>query len=253
MFGGVLARMRYELDRERGFVETLQSAASVRIVAPPYLAIGTAYRSATRGTRIGGDVFDVYRLDQHRTLLAIGDVSGKGLAAAVDTTFVRYALRALAGEGLAPDEIVRRFDALYRGAQPAPESFVTLFAGIHDRRDGSLSYTNAGHEGVWIRRGAAVEMLPPTGPIVGLGNIPFAAGRAPLPPGDILVLATDGLTEARGPRGEMLDIERVTAWIAAADAGTPQRLVDELVGFVTRYARGRIDDDMAILAVEPLP
>jgi CHASE3 domain sensor protein len=253
VFGGVLARMRYELDRERGFVETLQSAASVRLVAPPYLAIGTAYRSATRGTRIGGDVFDVYRLDENRTLLAIGDVSGKGLAAAVDTTFVRYALRALAGEGLPPDEIVRRFDALYRGANPAPESFVTLFTGIHDRRDGSLAYANAGHEGAWVRRGTTVEMLPPTGPIVGLGDFPFAAARAPLGPGDSLVLATDGLTEARTPRGEMLGADRVTAWLAAAGASSPQRMVDELLAFMTRYTRGRIDDDLAILAVEVLP
>src|SRR6202035_2291136 len=77
VFGAVIARMRRELDRERGFVESLQSAASVRLLPPPHLAIGTAYRSATRGTRIGGDVYDVYRLDADRTLLVVGDVSGK--------------------------------------------------------------------------------------------------------------------------------------------------------------------------------
>jgi CHASE3 domain sensor protein len=253
VFGAVIVRMRHELDRERGFVEALQSAASVRLVAPRHLAIGAAYRSATRGTRIGGDVYDVYRLDDDRTLIVIGDVSGKGLVAAVDTTFVRYAIRALAAEGLPPDAVLQRFDALYRDANPAPESFVTVFVGIHDRRDGSLLYANAGHEACWVRRGTRIETLAPTGPIVGLSGSTFSAAGTRLAPGDLLVLATDGLTEARTPQGAFAPIERITNFIAQARARTPQELVDELLALVTRYTRGRIDDDLAILAVEPLP
>jgi len=250
VFGAVILRMRRELDREHGFVEALQSATSVRLVPPPHLAIGTAYRSATRGTRIGGDVYDVYRLDADRTLLVIGDVSGKGIVAAVDTTFVRYAIRALAGEGLAPDAVIRRFDALYRDANPAPESFVTVFVGIHDRRDASLAYANAGHEACWVRHGTGVEMLAPTGPIVGLGQSTFSGAEARLAAGDLLVLATDGLTEARTPQGTFIPIERITEAIAQSRARTPQELVDELVAVIARYTRGRIDDDLAILAVE---
>jgi sigma-B regulation protein RsbU (phosphoserine phosphatase) len=253
VFGAVIARMRYELDRERGFVETLQSAASVRMVPPAHLAFGTVYRSATRGTRVGGDVYDVYRLDPDRTLIVVGDVSGKGLTAAVDTTFVRYALRALASEGLAPDAMVQRFDDLYRDANPAPESFVTLFAGVHDRRTATLAYANAGHEACWVRRGGAATLLPPTGPVIGIGSVPFAAASTVLATADILVLATDGLTEARDPQGRFVPIERVTAWIANAPARTPQALVDGLLDIVERYTRGRITDDLAILAVEPLP
>ena len=252
-FGVLLTRMTHELDRERGFVEYLQSAASVRLVAPQHLAVGTTYRSATRGTRIGGDVFDVYKLDENRTLIVIGDVSGKGLTAAVDTTFVRFALRTLASEGLAADDVVRRFDALYRDASATPEAFVTLFAGIHDRSSATLAYVNAGHEACWVRRGKRVEQLPPTGPIVGLGGLPFASAQTPLGTGDLLVLATDGLTEARDARGTMVPIEQVTAWIGGAPDRTPQALVDALLASVTRFARRRITDDLAVLAVAPLP
>ncbi|MDB5028546.1 MAG: putative Serine phosphatase RsbU regulator sigma subunit [Candidatus Eremiobacteraeota bacterium] len=252
VFGLVIARTRQELDRERGFVETLQAAASVRLSPPPYLAVGTAYRSATRGARIGGDVYDVYRVDPDRTLIVIGDVSGKGLSAAVDTTLVRFGIRALAGEGLSVDEIASHFDALYRQANPAPESFVTLFMGIYDRRDGTISYVNAGHEACWVRRGADVEQLAPTGPIVGLGGYPFAAARTPLGAGDFLVLTTDGITEAREPNGDFATAERVTAWIAEAQARTPQELVDALIARVRRFTRGRITDDLAILVVKPL-
>jgi CHASE3 domain sensor protein len=255
VFAVVLTRMRYELDRERGFVETLQNAASVRLVPPAHLAVGNAYRSATRGTRVGGDVYDVYRLDGDYTLIVIGDVSGKGLAAAVDTTFVRFAVRALASEGLEPAEIMHRFDALYRDANGAPEAFVTLFVAIHDRRDGSLAYSNAGHEACWIRREGEVEILPPTGPLVGLGGFDgftFVGMRTAFGPGDTLVLATDGLTEARDPHGGFVPIEQVTSWVREVDAATPQAAVDGLLHVVQVHTRGRITDDLAILVVQPL-
>jgi serine phosphatase RsbU (regulator of sigma subunit) len=255
VFAVVITRMRYELDRERGFVETLQNAASVRLVPPAHLAVGSAYRSATRGTRVGGDVYDVYRLDGDFTLIVIGDVSGKGLAAAVDTTFVRFAVRALASEGLEPAEIMHRFDALYRDANSAPEAFVTLFVGIHDRRSGSLAYCNGGHEACWIRRDGGVEMLSPTGPVIGVGGfdgLTFAGTRTAFGTGDTLVLATDGLTEARDPHGEFVPIERVTGWVREVDAATPQAAVDGLLHVVQVHTRGRITDDLAILVVQPL-
>jgi sigma-B regulation protein RsbU (phosphoserine phosphatase) len=198
-------------------------------------------------------VYDVYRLDPDRTLILVGDVSGKGLAAAVATTFVCYAVRALASEGLAPVDVVRRFDDLYRNANSAPESFVTLFAGVHDRRTGTLEYVNAGHEACWTRRGGDVTLLPPTGPVVGVGGLPFATARTTLVEGDTLVLATDGLTEARDPQGRLASAERVTQWIAHAPERTPQQLVDTLLSVVERYTRGHITDDLAILAVKRLP
>jgi CHASE3 domain sensor protein len=252
-FAGVVARMRRELDRERGFVDMLQETAAVRTVAPPHLAIGTVYRSATRGTRIGGDVYDVYTLDADRTLIVIGDASGKGLPAAVDTTFVRFAIRTLASEGLAPDAIVRRFDELYAQAKPPPEAFVSLFVGIHERGAAQVAYVNAGHEGCWVRRApGVVEMLAPTGPIVGVGGLPFAGATTQLRIGDTLVLATDGLTEARDARGVPIPIATIESWIEQDGADSPQRLADVLAARVARYVRGRVDDDLAILAVRPV-
>ena len=255
VFALLLARLQRDLDREHGVAEALQTAAAGRLVPPGHLALGTAYRSATRGARVGGDVYDVYRLDSNRTLLLVGDVSGKGLVAAVDTTFVRYAVRTLAGEGHAPATILARFDALYQAADGPLESFVTLFVGIHDRRDGSLAYANAGHEACWIRRGGRLEALAPTGPLIGLaglGAMTYANRRAPLAPGDLLVLATDGLTEARDRGGAFVAPERVHAWIAGGDASSPQRFVDELLATIARYARGRTGDDLALLAVAPV-
>jgi hypothetical protein len=250
-FAVVLTRLRRELDRERGVVETMQRATAGRLVVPHHLEIGTAYRSATRGARIGGDVYDVYRLDDDRTLLVVADVSGKGVTAAVETTFVRYALRALASQIRDVAEIVRQFDALYLAAAAAPEAFVSLFLGIHDRRDGTIAYANAGHEACWVRRDHTLEELAPTGPVIGIGALSFASATTRLGSGELLVLATDGLTEARDRDGGFVPAARVRTWIAEVDAATPQRFVDGVVAAVTRYVRGRISDDLALLAVEP--
>ena len=250
-FAIVLVVTRRALDRERSIVESLQQVAAGRLLVPSHLRIGCAYRSATRGSRIGGDVYDVYALDDDRTLLVIADVSGKGLTAAVETTFVRYALRALACEVHEPRLVVERFASLYDRSGVAPESFVSLFAGVHDRRTACVAYANAGHAACWVRRGDVLEELPPTGPVVGLGRFPYANGTTALAPGDVLLLATDGLTEARGPDGRILHPASVRAWLASADASTPQRLVDDILADVRRHTRGRVDDDLAVLAVAP--
>jgi CHASE3 domain sensor protein len=253
VFAFVLARMRLELDREHAVAESLQRIASARLVSPPHLRIGTAYRSATRGVRIGGDLYDVYRLDDDRTLLVIGDVSGKGLSAAFDTTFVRYAVRTLAGEALRPDQILTRFDVLYHAANPAPESFVTLFVGIHDRRSRSLTYANAGHEAAWIRSVDRLTMLAPTGPIVGLGGFPFAEAETALTAGDVLILATDGLTEARDRSGRFVTLHELNRWLMNADASDPANFADDIVRTAAQWTRGNISDDLALLIVAPNP
>jgi serine phosphatase RsbU (regulator of sigma subunit) len=254
-FAAAFSRMQQALDRERAAVETLQTAAAGRLVPPAHLSTATAYRSATAGARIGGDANDVYRLDEDRTLLVVGDVSGKGLTAAVDTTFIRYALRALASEIAQPELIMRRFEALYRSADAAPEAFISLFVGIHDRRDDSLTYANAGHDACWIRRGNRLERLAPTGAVVGvsgLGAPPPYAARTTLEKGALLVLATDGLTEARARDGTFVTEDEVQRWILEGDADYAQRFVDGLMATVTRFQRGRPGDDLALLAVTPL-
>jgi CHASE3 domain sensor protein len=245
------SRLRDELGRDRAIVEALQNIASTRLVVPAQLDAGVAYRSATRGARVGGDVYDLFRLDDERTLLVVGDVSGKGLTAAIDTTFVRYSVRALAGEALGPSAIVTRFDALYRGAALAPEAFVSLFVAIHDSRTGTLDYANAGHEAAWIRRGAALQRLDPTGPICGIGGFPFGQARASLAIDDLLVLATDGLTEARTPRGGFVTTATVEDWLTQLPAPSAQLFVDGLLAELQRFTRHHTIDDVAILVVRP--
>jgi len=184
-------------------------------------------------------------------MLVVGDVSGKGIGAAVDTAFVRYGLRAYATETHDPATIVTRFNALYSAERP-PEAFVVLFVGFYDAHAGVLTYTNAGHEAAYVRRASGLEHLGPTNAIVGLDPHEIFTSRTTRVGGDdTIVIATDGLTEARDPQHNFLAVGEIERWIVAAPDATPQALADDLAGRIRRWTRNRIADDLAILAVRP--
>jgi sigma-B regulation protein RsbU (phosphoserine phosphatase) len=214
------------------------------------LRVGTAYVSASRHVAVGGDLFDVHRVDDHRCLLVVADVSGKGLDAAVDTARVKYSLRSLVEENDDPSTILTKFNHAFIKSTRDETSFVSLFAGILDSTNGRLRYASAGHSPVYLRRGSAVRQLPVTGPLVGLRSEDvFPSVDELLVQHDILVLATDGFTEARDTAGVMIDDAGAMRIIRDAPA-EPQRLADFIVAAVTRASGGRIADDLALLVVE---
>ncbi|MBV8171812.1 MAG: SpoIIE family protein phosphatase [Candidatus Eremiobacteraeota bacterium] len=242
-------RTQEALARERAMTDTLQRAFLSGWDLLPYLRVGTAYVSSTREAAVGGDLFDVYRLDDHRALIMVADVSGKGLSAAVDTAQVKYSIRTLAETEEDPALIVDRFNEIYERSAREAEAFVSLFIGIIDDRDLSFYYASAGHGSVFARSGSRVWPLISTGPVIGLGRgLTFDSARVQMGVGDVLVLATDGLTEARDQAGLMLGEEQAMRWIERGNAD-PQRLADELVANLRRYAGGRIADDLALLVI----
>ncbi len=245
----VRSRTQLSLERERVIGETLQRAFLSGWDTCPFLEVGTAYVSAAMHVAIGGDLFDVYRLDDHRALLVVADISGKGLDAAVDTAFVKYSLRSLAVDYDDPSLILRKFNLAFLKSVRDEASFVSLFTGILDARSGILHYASAGHSPVFVRRGSDLRQIPVTGPLIGLRpDDTFAASTEQLQPGDILVLATDGLTEARDTAGVMLDESGAMRILRQAPA-QPQAMADFVVAQVNRTSGGRIADDLALLVV----
>ncbi|MBV8082044.1 MAG: SpoIIE family protein phosphatase [Candidatus Eremiobacteraeota bacterium] len=243
------SRSQAALERERMVTDTLQRAFLSGWDLLPYLRVGTAYVSSTRQAAVGGDLFDVYQLDDHRALILVADVSGKGLGAAVDTAQVKYTVRTLAETERDPAAVLRRFNEIFVRSAHDPEAFVSLFLGVIDDRDLTLRYASAGHAPVFLRGGSQVRALPATGPVIGLGKeAAFTSERVDLNVGDVIVLATDGLTEARDQAGLMLGEDQAIKWIERGDAD-PQRLADEIVANVRRYAGGRIADDLALLVI----
>ncbi|HLW37893.1 MAG TPA: PP2C family protein-serine/threonine phosphatase, partial [Candidatus Eremiobacteraceae bacterium] len=216
----------------------------------PYLRVGTAYVSAARHAAVGGDLFDVHRIDDQRCLLVVADVSGKGLEAAVETAFVKYTLRALADDYTDPGTILRKFNSAFFRSTKDDGSFISLLAGVLDKSTSKLVYASAGHAPAYLRRADQVVQLRVTGPVVGLRESDeFATAEEQLFADDLLVLATDGLTEARDTAGIMLDDEGAMRIVREAPAD-PQALADHVVAAVSRLSGGRIADDLALLVIQ---
>lgn len=243
------SRTQAALEKERTVTDSLQRAFLSGWDALPYLHVGTAYVSSTREAAVGGDLFDIHRIDDHRALVLVADVSGKGLDAAVETAQVKYSIRTLVEDYSDPAVVLAKFNRTFIRSQRDPSSFVSAFVGIFDDREWTLRYASAGHSPTYVRRFDWVEQIPVTGPLIGIDdNASFSSLTVSIKPGDTLVLATDGLTEARDSAGVLVDDDGVIRWIRDGDR-EPEHLASELISKVTRFAGGSINDDLALLVI----
>ena len=237
------------LQREHSIAAGLQAALGVGWQTIPGCTIGTAYVSATREAEVGGDLFDAWRLDDGRGAIIIADMSGKGVGAVVNTAFCKYSLRALLETHEDPADVMTEFNHLFSRTVSDPSMFAVAFLGVVDARARTLHYVAAGHEPAFFRSGGRVEQLAIGGPIVGMQpDSTYTASILKLEPGDVVVLATDGLTEARDASGDLLGAHGARASILAAPS-EPQALCDVLIEVVRHRSGGTISDDLAMLAL----
>ena len=151
---------------------------------------------------VGGDLYDYLPLPDGRLGILIGDVAGKGLPAALLMSGLLARAQVLAGFSSSPVEIITRLNRIFAATCPG-NRFVTLFLLALDPASGSFSYCNAGHNPPYlIHRSGASEMLTTGGPVVGIfGGLNYAEGTGVLNPGDLLLLFSDGVSEAQSPDG----------------------------------------------------
>ncbi len=159
---------------------------------------------------VGGDYFDYILGSGDRVGLAIGDVSGKGMAAALLMASVQAVFRTLAESETTPATLISALNKqLIRSANP--NKFVSFFYGELDRAAGSLRYVNAGHNPpILLRASGEVETLGACGVVLGIfAEAAFEERTVELAPGDLLALYSDGVTEAQTAEGEMYGEERL--------------------------------------------
>ncbi len=236
------------LAQGQALVDALQRTLRVGGQRPPRTQMGFAYASATREALIGGDVLDAWRANPSLGWFLIADASGKGIEAARHAAFAQYAIRALAAGADDPADVVGRFNRLFLDTFDDPSVFVVLFLGAFDAQTQTLRYASAGHGTAYVRRGSLIERLAPTGSIIGIDkNEAYTTVMVPLRVGDLVLLATDGLGEARNAEGEMLGEDRVESLLREAPSD-PQALCDLLVVSADAYSGG-VQDDLAIIAL----
>jgi serine phosphatase RsbU (regulator of sigma subunit) len=198
---------------------------------------------------VGGDFYDVLQFDDGLLGLVIGDVSGKGVPAAlvmaITTTMLRTAVRGIAS----PGKVLARVNELLLADIPS-KMFVTCFYMLLDPSSGRLRYANAGHELPYRRSAKSVIELRATG--LPLGMIPgssYEEYEAMLLPGESLLFYTDGLVEAHNQRREMFDYPRLSALIAGYAGGSA--LIELLLNALARFTgeQWEQEDDVTMVVV----
>ncbi len=193
------SKLAAELAQERHTALELQRAILPLHDEPFDLAglrVAARYLPASRASRVGGDWYITADMPDGTVLIAIGDVGGHGLAAAAGMARLRGALAGLAFTGEPPDRLVGWLNDLVWHV--AAEHTATVIVGFFDPGTRVLTWAQAGHPPpVLARAGRAMPLDPPRGIVLGAGKERYEVATAPLQPGDLLLLYTDGLVERR--------------------------------------------------------
>jgi PAS domain S-box-containing protein len=208
-----------------------------------HLEVATYYRAGVAGTQVGGDWYDVVELGEGRTALVVGDVMGRGVAAAAIMGQIRAAVRAYARLGLPPAVLLESVDAVVRDL--APDQIVTCVYAVFDPADLMLRFANAGHLPLLVRYadGSSARLGGEPHPPLGVGA-PFPiTHEVHLPPGASVLLYTDGLVERRGE-----DLESGIESLLQLAAGLEVPLEEMPEALVrARLPEGFTEDDVAVL------
>lgn len=206
---------------------------------------------------VGGDYYDFVLLDEHTLGIVVGDVSGKGMSAALYMTLTKGFLQALAEPKRSPAEVLGRINRyFYKAADP--NTFVSLFYAVLDPVNKTATFARAGHNPVIMRRNGAqgLSEVHPGGIAVGLepGEIfdrVIQEARYPLEPGDVLVMYTDGLTEGRNGKREEFGESRLRQVIERFGNQPAYMLLAEIQKEHKRFvANQEPHDDMTCVVVK---
>jgi hypothetical protein len=224
-----------------------------------YTATGIEAFGVTRpANTVGGDLYDLIRRPDGRIVFALGDVAGKGSPAALLMALAVAMLRVLVDEGLEPADLAARLNI--QVSRHAPGSrFITMVMGLYDPDTGQITYVNAGQNPPMLRRASGrIERLTEGGMALGMFDLAaYTAGSLTLDAGDVLVLFSDGITEAENSSGVAFDdagLEQIVNehwWKDLQTLGT-----SVLKAVETHAAGAKIADDLTVLAVRrpvPLP
>lgn len=248
-----LERHRTELyEREHHIADVLQRALipQVSLDVPGY-RIAADYKPALREAEVGGDFYDVFELSDGRVALVMGDVSGKGLPAAVHTAMAKYMLRAYAHEDPEPGHVLERLNRVMCDCTP-DEVFITVFYGILDPGTRILTYANGGHDEPLLQSrslGGSIA-LDVTGRAIGAfpGSC-YSQRTLELAPGDVLLIYTDGVTDARS-EGRFFGRDGLSEVLAANAEGSEEFIVGAVLAAASDVAAGQLHDDAAVVVVK---
>jgi len=209
------------------------------------------FASMIPAKEVGGDFFDFFLIDNERLGFVIGDVSGKGVTAAIFMAVSRTLIRATGIKGISTEECMNYVNRLLCN-ESVSCMFVTVFYGILNTTNGTVEYVNAGHNPPFILSDSKVRKIEITGDAI-LGCIEdyrYRSEKVQLNPGDQLFLYTDGVTEAFDVHEELYGEERLVNFLQTHLSYPIEEVVKESILSVTGFSEGMPQaDDITLLAL----
>ncbi len=201
---------------------------------------------------VGGDLYDFFFIDEDRFCFCVGDVSGKGVPAALFMAVSKSLIKSRAANDLSPASIVTHVNNEL-GRDNDTSMFVTLFLGILDVKTGALTYTNAGHNPPYLLQedGSVIQLDQLHGPVVAaMEGMVYGEDKRTVMPGDLLLMYTDGVTEAMDVNEKLYSGERLTSLLSSRQFESVEEIVDVTVSDVWNH-QGDAEqaDDVTVLAV----
>lgn len=199
---------RKRLEEELALARQIQ--AGLLPTRFPELDTFEVYGLNVPSQQVGGDYFDVLKVSDRRTVVAVADVSGKGIPASLLMSNVQASLKALSSEDKPFHEIVSRInDIIYSNTDA--DKFITFFGGVLDTSAGTFTYVNAGHNPpYWVHADGSFQLLETGGLLLGMmPGVPYEYETIHLQPGDRIVMFTDGVTEAMDASGAQYEEPRL--------------------------------------------
>jgi sigma-B regulation protein RsbU (phosphoserine phosphatase) len=210
-----------------------------------YLSIDYSYIPSEM---LGGDLFDVFPIDDQQIAVYIFDISGHGVMSSMLTMFVRQTVRALAEEGRSPSMVLQGLLDKFLGLGLDDENFITILFGVYSPKEKTFIYANGGHNPPILLRKSTARVVYGAGlPVCSLatGN-KYQEYNLALEKDDCIYLYTDGITEARNASQELFGIKRLIQAIERYDS------INGIIESVETFAKDKLSDDVAMLAIKVL-
>jgi len=241
------------MESELKIARTIQmSFLPKRFPSLPETEVVEVFATLEPAREIGGDLYDFFFLDRDHLFFVVGDVSGKGIPAALFMAVSKTLLKGVTELGMEPSEVLERVNAELC-IDNESMMFVTVFCAVLDLRTGELRYSNGGHvPPVLLREGREpVWVEIPPGVFLGtFDDARYKTGALTLIPGDTILVYTDGVSEAMDARRELYTGARLMTTLRSVSDGSPETVVREVLESVLEYSSGEPQaDDITILAV----
>jgi serine phosphatase RsbU (regulator of sigma subunit) len=252
-----LSRMELleELVEKKVMEEELNIARTIQLnllpFAPPELENYEASALSVSSKQVGGDYYDFIKNGRHFAF-TVADVSGKGVPASLLMASLQASLRAMKDRMTDPVAIISRLNDVMCEITSS-DKFATMFYGCVDMDHNEVAYSNAGHFfPVVVREGGVVEVLDYSGLILGVKpGFPYETHKTKFRPGDMIVVTTDGVTEAENRAGDLYGEERLHPFLAGMHGSSADQVRDAIVEEVDRFSHPvGANDDLTILVVK---